>query len=66
MQTGEYFLKASDKAAQADAERAERHAAADDNRRAKREEMFVAPAETAAPSLDERRKKRKREREAKE
>lgn len=66
MQTGEYFLKPSDKAAQADAERAERHAAAEEKRRAKREEMFIAPAETTAPSVEERRKKRKREREGKD
>ncbi|BEJ17592.1 hypothetical protein CspHIS471_0609930 [Cutaneotrichosporon sp. HIS471] len=66
MQTGEYFLKASDKKSAEDAERVERHAAADEKRRAKREEMFVAPAEEAAPTLDERRKKRKLDRDAKE
>jgi ribosomal RNA assembly protein len=63
MQTGEYFLKASDKKAAEDQDRAERHAAAEDKRRARREEMFVAPAEAAAPSLEQRREKRKRERE---
>lgn len=59
LETGEYFLKPKEKEAAAKREREERHAVAAETRRAKREEAFVAPAETAAPKVEERRKKRK-------
>lgn len=60
LQTGEYFLKPKEKEAAARAEREERHAEKTEKKRAQREEAFVAPEESAAPSLEERRKKRKR------
>ncbi|KAL1408456.1 ribosomal RNA assembly protein krr1 [Vanrija albida] len=59
LETGEYFLKPKEKEAAAKREREERHAVAAETRRSKREEAFIAPAETAAPKVEERRKKRK-------
>lgn len=59
LQSGEYFLRTSQKEAAVKHEREERHAQAAETRRAKREEMFIAPTETAAPTVEERRKRRK-------
>lgn len=60
LQTGEYFLKPKEKELAAKREREERHAEKTEAKRAQREEAFIAPAEEAAPSVEERRKKRKR------
>ncbi|TEB29508.1 ribosomal RNA assembly protein mis3 [Coprinellus micaceus] len=61
LESGEYFLKASEKAAKEEAKRKQKQAEVTKQRQAERAEAFVAPAETAAPTVEEKQKqKRKR------
>ncbi|KAI0092572.1 hypothetical protein BDY19DRAFT_925034 [Irpex rosettiformis] len=64
LESGEYFLKATEKKAREDQQRKEKREEVTAERRARRAEAFVAPIETAAPSVDEkRRRKREKDRE---
>ena len=50
IESGEFFLKAKERAANKKRERAERHKAAQAARKAKRMEQFQAPADSASAS----------------
>ncbi|RXW24233.1 hypothetical protein EST38_g1604 [Candolleomyces aberdarensis] len=61
LESGEYFLKASEKAAKEAEKRKQKQAEVAKQRQAERAEAFIAPAETAAPTVEEKQKqKRKR------
>jgi len=60
LESGEYFLKASDKEAREIERRKQRQAESTEKRRAERAEAFVAPVEIAAPTVEEKRRHRKR------
>jgi len=60
LESGEYFLKASDKEAREIERRKQRQAEATEKRRVERAEAFVAPVEVAAPTVEEKRRHRKR------
>jgi len=60
LESGEYFLKASDKEAREMERRKQKQAEATEKRRVERAEAFVAPAEIAAPTVEEKRRLRKR------
>ncbi|KAJ2918246.1 hypothetical protein MD484_g2170, partial [Candolleomyces efflorescens] len=62
LESGEYFLKASEKAAKEAEKRKQKQAEVTKQRRAERAEAFIAPAETAAPTVEEKKKKQKRKR----
>ncbi|KAI0775422.1 ribosomal RNA assembly protein mis3 [Irpex lacteus] len=59
LESGEYFLKATEKKARESQQRKEKAKEVTAERRAKRAEAFVAPAETAAPSIDEKRRRKR-------
>ncbi|KAH8106063.1 hypothetical protein BXZ70DRAFT_918043 [Cristinia sonorae] len=59
LESGEYFLKNTEKEAKAARRKKEKQEEVTAEKRAKRAEVFVAPAETAAPTVEEK-KKRKR------
>ncbi|KAG2014061.1 90S preribosome/SSU processome component KRR1 [Coprinopsis cinerea AmutBmut pab1-1] len=59
LESGEYFLKASEKAAKEAEKRKQKQMEVTEQRKAERAEAFVAPAEQAAPTVEEK-KKRKR------
>jgi len=60
LESGEYFLKASDKEARETQRRKQKQAEATEKRRVERAEAFVAPAEISAPTVEEKRRVRKR------
>ncbi|PPQ81092.1 LOW QUALITY PROTEIN: hypothetical protein CVT25_014555 [Psilocybe cyanescens] len=60
LESGEYFLKQSEKEARETAKRKQQQAETAEKRRAERAEAFVAPAETAAPTVEEKRRHKKR------
>ncbi|KAF8631995.1 hypothetical protein AX17_004940 [Amanita inopinata Kibby_2008] len=60
LESGEYFLKPHEKEAREEAKRKQRQAEATAKKQAERAEAFVAPAESAAPTVEEKVKKRKR------
>ncbi|KAF8164851.1 hypothetical protein B0H34DRAFT_686911 [Crassisporium funariophilum] len=60
LESGEYFLKADDKEARDAERRKQKQAETTIKRRAERAEAFVAPVETAAPTVEEKRRHRKR------
>jgi len=60
LESGEYFLKASDKEAREIERRKQKQAEATEKRRAERAEAFVAPVEIAASTVEEKRRHRKR------
>lgn len=60
LESGEYFLKASDKEAREIERRKQKQAETTEKRRVERAEAFVAPLETAAPTVEEKRRHRKR------
>lgn len=59
--SGEYFLKPTEKDAIEKRKREDRQKEKAQEKRATREEAFIAPPEAIAPSLAEKKKKRKRE-----
>ncbi|KAF9563311.1 ribosomal RNA assembly protein mis3 [Agrocybe pediades] len=60
LESGEYFLKQSDKEERETAKRKQKATETTEKRRAERAEAFVAPVETAAPTVEEKRKYKKR------
>ncbi|TFK28705.1 ribosomal RNA assembly protein mis3 [Coprinopsis marcescibilis] len=60
LESGEYFLKPSEKAEKEAEKRKQKQLEVLEKRKAERAEAFVAPAETAAPTVEEKKKKRKR------
>ncbi|KAF5331603.1 hypothetical protein D9611_007552 [Ephemerocybe angulata] len=63
LESGEYFLKASEKAAKEAEKRKQKQAEVTKQRQGERKEAFVAPAEDAAPTVEEKQKqKQKRKR----
>jgi ribosomal RNA assembly protein len=56
--SGEYFLKPKEKEAMERKRREERQTQVAEEKRAVREEAFIAPPETAAPTVHERKRKR--------
>ncbi|PPR03318.1 hypothetical protein CVT24_012594 [Panaeolus cyanescens] len=60
LESGEYFLKASEKQAREMESKRQKQAENTEKRRAERAEAFVAPIETAAPTVEEKQKRRKR------
>lgn len=61
LESGEYFLKSSEKEAREAIKRKQQQAEVTAQHQAKRAEAYVAPEETAAPTVAEKRRKRKRE-----
>ncbi|KAF8556270.1 hypothetical protein OG21DRAFT_1409394 [Imleria badia] len=59
LESGEYFLKPHEKRTREEEQRKQKQADAMSKRRAERAEAFVAPVEEAAPTVEEKRKKRK-------
>ncbi|KAH0839585.1 hypothetical protein J3R83DRAFT_501 [Lanmaoa asiatica] len=59
LESGEYFLKPYQKQAREEEQRKQKQAEALSKRRAERAEAFIAPTEEAAPTVEEKRKKRK-------
>ncbi|KAF9224361.1 ribosomal RNA assembly protein mis3 [Gyrodon lividus] len=59
LESGEYFLKPHEKQARELLQRKQKQAEATSKRHAERAEAFVAPVEDAAPTVEEKRKKRK-------
>ncbi|KAF8876308.1 hypothetical protein CPB84DRAFT_1838691 [Gymnopilus junonius] len=57
LESGEYFLKQSEKESRKAAKRKQKQEEATEKRRAERAEAFIAPAEEAAPTVEEKRKK---------
>ncbi|KAJ9121464.1 Ribosomal RNA assembly protein mis3 [Naganishia vaughanmartiniae] len=55
--SGEYFLKPKEKEALARKRKLEEQNTTSDTRRAQREEAFIAPAEQAAPTIEQRKKR---------
>ncbi|KAF9057347.1 hypothetical protein BJ165DRAFT_24739 [Panaeolus papilionaceus] len=60
LESGEYFLKASEKEARDMEKKRQKQRETTEKRRAERAEAFVAPVETAAPTVEEKQKRRKR------
>ncbi|KIY66252.1 hypothetical protein CYLTODRAFT_423596 [Cylindrobasidium torrendii FP15055 ss-10] len=58
LESGEYFLKNSEKEAKEAERRKKKQEETTEQKRAQRAEAFVAPAETAAPSVQEKRKRK--------
>ncbi|RDX53078.1 hypothetical protein OH76DRAFT_1344255 [Lentinus brumalis] len=58
LESGEYFLKAHEKEAKEASKRKEKQEEVTAERRAKRAEVFVAPEEEAAPTIEEKRKRK--------
>ncbi|TFY80631.1 hypothetical protein EWM64_g3381 [Hericium alpestre] len=61
LESGEYFLKPHEKKRREERERREKQNETTAKRRAERAEVYVAPIEEAAPTVDERRKRRRKE-----
>jgi len=59
LESGEYFLKAHEKEARETERRKQKQAETTAKRRAERAEAFVAPEEDAAPTVDEKRKRKR-------
>ncbi|KAK7696603.1 hypothetical protein QCA50_001261 [Cerrena zonata] len=59
LESGEYFLKKSDKEARESKRRKDKQEEVSSENRAKRAEAFVAPEETAAPTVEEKRKRKR-------
>ncbi|KAI5451514.1 ribosomal RNA assembly protein krr1 [Naganishia albida] len=57
--SGEYFLKPKEKEALARKQKLEDQNTVSDKKRAQREEAFIAPAEQAAPTIEQRKKRSK-------
>jgi len=64
LESGEYFLKPTEKKRREERERKQKQTEATAKRRAERAEAFVAPVESAAPTVEEKRKRKRRETEA--
>uniref|UniRef100_A0A8H8CLL1 KRR1 small subunit processome component n=1 Tax=Psilocybe cubensis TaxID=181762 RepID=A0A8H8CLL1_PSICU len=60
LESGEYFLKQSEKEAREIAKRKQQQAETTEKRRAERAEAFIAPAETTEPTVEEKRRHKKR------
>ncbi|PVF96313.1 putative KRR1-required for 40S ribosome biogenesis [Serendipita vermifera] len=60
LESGEYFLKAKEKEAREKAKKKQEQAEVSAKRQAERAEAFIAPSENAAPTVEEKRRKRKR------
>ncbi|KDR74424.1 hypothetical protein GALMADRAFT_70900 [Galerina marginata CBS 339.88] len=60
LESGEYFLKQSDKEARETAKRKQKQEETTEKRRAERAEAFVAPVESAEPTVEEKRKKKRK------
>ncbi|KAF9480240.1 hypothetical protein BDN70DRAFT_877866 [Pholiota conissans] len=60
LESGEYFLKQSEKEARESEKRKQKQAETTEKRRAERAEAFVAPVETAEPTVEEKRRHKKR------
>ncbi|KAF5390394.1 hypothetical protein D9757_005272 [Collybiopsis confluens] len=60
LESGEYFLKKHEKEVKESARRKEKQAEATEKRRAERAEAFVAPAEDAAPTAEEKKEQRRK------
>jgi len=60
LESGEYFLKPREKKRREDRERRQKQTETTAKRRAERAEVFVAPVEDAAPTVDEKRKRKRR------
>ncbi|KAF9036970.1 hypothetical protein BDZ89DRAFT_946237 [Hymenopellis radicata] len=58
LESGEYFLKSHEKEARETERRKKKQAETTEQRRAERAEVFVAPSETAAPTIQEKRKRK--------
>jgi ribosomal RNA assembly protein len=58
LESGEYFLRAHEKTEREKAKQKQKQEETTAQRRAQRAEAFVAPQEVAAPTVDERRRKR--------
>jgi ribosomal RNA assembly protein len=61
LESGEYFLKPHEREAREVQQRKQKQAEATVQRRAERAEAYVAPKEEAAPTVEEKRKRRHRE-----
>ncbi|THH33750.1 hypothetical protein EUX98_g458 [Antrodiella citrinella] len=59
LESGEYFLKTTDKEAKEARRRKDKQEEVTAEKRAKRAEVYVAPAESAAPSVEEKRKRKR-------
>jgi len=64
LESGEYFLKPTEKKRREDRERKQKQTEVSAKRRAERAVAFVAPVESAAPTVEEKRKRKRRETEA--
>ncbi|KAJ7067865.1 ribosomal RNA assembly protein mis3 [Mycena amicta] len=64
LESGEYFLKAHEKEAKEIERRKQKQAETTAKRRAERAEAFVAPAEDAAPTVEEKRHRKRKAAEA--
>ncbi|KAG5645259.1 hypothetical protein DXG03_006561 [Asterophora parasitica] len=60
LESGEYFLKASEKQTRESEKKKQKQAETTAKRREERAEAFVAPAETAAPTVEEKRHKKRK------
>ncbi|KAF8966489.1 ribosomal RNA assembly protein mis3 [Flammula alnicola] len=60
LESGEYFLKQTEKEAKETEKRKQKQAEVTEKRRAERAEAFVAPVETAAPTVEEKKRHKKR------
>ncbi|KAL0949831.1 hypothetical protein HGRIS_009866 [Hohenbuehelia grisea] len=58
LESGEYFLKSHEKEAREQERKKQKQSEATAKRRAERQEAFVAPQEEAAPTVEEKRKRR--------
>ncbi|TFK74367.1 ribosomal RNA assembly protein mis3 [Pluteus cervinus] len=59
LESGEYFLKPHEKAGRENAQRAKKQLETTTQRQAERQEAFVAPVETAAPTVEEKRRRKR-------
>lgn len=64
LESGEYFLKPTEKKRREERERKQKQTETTAKRRAERAEAFVAPVESAAPTVEEKQKRKRRESEA--
>ncbi|KAH9970833.1 hypothetical protein BGW80DRAFT_1325546 [Lactifluus volemus] len=61
LESGEYFLKPAEKKRREERERKQKQTETSEKRRAERAEAFVAPVESAAATVEEKRKRKLRE-----
>ncbi|KAJ3860293.1 hypothetical protein EV359DRAFT_75241 [Lentinula novae-zelandiae] len=61
LESGEYFLKKHEKIAKESAQRRQKQTESMEKRRAERAEAFVAPVEDAAPTVEEKRKRKRKD-----